>query len=251
MKLRLYKTNSASWWIVLSLMLCCACHHDYISYDVKQQDGVYMILHDSLLFKFRERDSIVTDIEVHVMGFARDYDREIGIELVDSLTTAEEGIHYWLGDKVVLKAGELGVYVPLTFYRTRDPNFRGKRVTVALQLKESEDFHPVPGMGTKPFRAMIEGEVIERPVWWNEDYLGPYAEVLYKSFMNQFDALETTYPSIYKTISDYTWSWGNSMTSPKVWTVYEYPMVKYVVHPLYDYYQVNPNPEVNIPTPKY
>ncbi|MBC5623069.1 DUF4843 domain-containing protein [Butyricimonas hominis] len=251
MKFGLNKTNSTGWWVLASLVLCCACHHDYLSYNVNQKDGVYMELRDSFLFKFYKRDSIVTDISLRVLGFPRDYDREINIELIDTLTTAEEGIHYRFGDKVVLKAGEIKTYVPLIFYRKKDPDFRGKQVAVGIRLKENKDFQLVPGIGDRPFRAMIAGEIIDRPGWWNDAYLGPFSEVLYNAFMDQFDSLETTNPAIHKTIFDYTLYWGDAINSPKVWTMYEYPMVKFIVHPLFDYYQKNPHPEVNIPTPKY
>ena len=253
MKYELYRTHLTGWGIMLGVVLCCACHRDYLSYEVDQRDRVYMTLHDSLEFSFYQRDSTVTDIRICVMGFSRDYDRVIDVELIDSLTTATEGLHYWFKEKAILKAGELETYVPLTFYRKKDPNFnKDKRVAVGIRLKENEYFDLVPGMGTSTFRAIIAGEIIARPVWWNDACLGSFSEVLYKAFMKQYTSLETTNPAVYNTVeSDVGIVASNGIRSPYVWILYEYPIVKFVVHPLYDYYQENPNPEVNIPTPKF
>ena len=65
--------------------------------------------------------------------------------------------------------------------------------------------------------------------------------------MKQLASLETTNPTIYKTLYSYLSGWNASY----IWQNYEYVTVKYIVHPLYDYYQENPHPDVNIPMPKY
>lgn len=255
MKRRLYNTSLVGWSIMIGMILCCACSRDYLRYDANQMDRIYMISQDSMIYKFNSvnlQDSMFVGPEIHLMGLPKDYDREIEIELVDSLTTAVKDIHYRLDNKAILKAGELMTHVPLTFYRTRDPELYTKRLTVGFRLKENEYFLLAPGMVSPTFRAILTTERVTRPIWWNESYLGPYSEVLYQDFMNQYVSLETTNPVIYKTIENFVgYMFGNSMNSPNVWDTYEYPMVKYIMHPLYDYYQKNPHPDVNIPTPKY
>lgn len=255
MKWRLFDTTVVGWWIVSGMVLCCACSHDYLRYDAKQKDRIYMILQDSSVYEFDGvdlQDSMLAGPEIHLLGFPRDYDREIEIELIDSLTTAIKDIHYQLGTKAILKAGELMTNVPLIFYRTRDPELYNKRLSVGFRLKENDYFQLAPGMVPPAFRAILTAEEVTRPVWWNESYLGAYSELLYKKFMNQYVSLETTNPTIYKTIERFVgYMFSNSIQSPRVWNSYEYPMVKFIVHPLYDYFQNNPHPEVNIPTPKY
>lgn len=242
-------------WILITL-LCGACSHDYLRYDTESKDAIYFVLKkDSFEYKFNIynlQDSMPGGPELHLLGFPRDYDREIDIELVDSLTTATKDLHYRLESKAVLKAGELETRVPLVFYRTKDPNLYDKKLVVAFRIKENEHFNLAPGMVPPVFRSMLVADKAERPVWWSDAYLGDFSEELYSAFMEYFDALETSRPAVYNTVVAYVGPhFTNSINSPKVWSVYEYPIVKYVIHPLYDHYQENPHPDVNIPTPKF
>lgn len=261
---RIFNTSLVGWLIVLGMGVCVACStHDYLRYDASQTDRLYMISQDSTECTFdsyRLLDSMDAKVEIHLLGSPRDYDREIMIEIVDSLTTAEEGLHYRLDDKIILKAGEIVAYIPLIFYRKKDPELYAKRVSVGLRLKENEHFKLVPGVGDAALRVIPVVARAEEPWWWNDEYnnyryevyLGPYSETLYKKFLEQYESLETTKPSVYKSIYGYVgYLFSNEDNVPSVFQNYEYPMVKYIVHPLYDYFQNNPHPDVNIPTPKY
>ena len=247
---------SINWWIIGGIVLFSACSRDYLRYDTDQKDGVYWtLIGDSLLFGFSSTylvDSSSLDILVRVMGVPRDYDRVVSVELIDSLTTGEENIHYFLGKEAIVKAGEVTTYVPITLYRARDPEMSFKQVSIGFRLKGNEDFELVPGMGgSSPYRVIFYLQQVGRPMWWNNTYLGDFSEELYKTFMNQFASLETTNPTIYKTLSSYA-GWDLSdWNAMYIWQNYEYVMVKYIVHPLYDYYQEQPHPDVNIPMPKY
>ena len=91
------------------------------------------------------------------MGMPRDYDRAVGVELIDSLTTGEENIHYFLGKEAIVKAGEVETSLPLTLYRNRDPEASFKRVSIGFRLKANEDFDLVPGMGgSAPYRVILQ-----------------------------------------------------------------------------------------------
>lgn len=244
--------NSINWWIVLGIVLFSACSRDYLRYDTDQKDGVYWtVVGDSLVLGFNSTflvDSMSLNIYVHVMGMPQDYDRAVGVELIDSLTTGEENIHYFLGKEVIVKAGEVETYLPLILYRNRDPEAFYKRVSIGFRLKANEHFELVPGMaGGTPFRVLLQLQQVARPIWWSDTYLGSFSEELYGAFMNQLASLETTNPTIYKTLYSYLSGWNASY----IWQNYEYVAVKYIVHPLYDYYQENPHPDVNIPMPKY
>ena len=96
--------NSINWWIVLGIVLFSACSRDYLRYDTSQKDGAYWTLvGDSLPYGFSSTyliDSTSLNIYIQVMGMPRDYDRAVGVELIDSLTTGEENIHYFLGNFV-------------------------------------------------------------------------------------------------------------------------------------------------------
>lgn len=248
--------NSINWWIILGVVFFSACSHDYLRYDIDQKDGIYWILSgDSLVYGFSStylQDSTSLNLLVYVMGLPSDHDRKVNVELIDSLTTGEENIHYFLGKEAIVKAGEVTTYLPLTLYRNRDSEMALKQVVIGFRLRESEDFRLVPGLGGySPYRIILRLQKIGRPVWWNNTYLGDFSEELYKAFMNQYASLETTNPTIYDTLVRYA-GWDLSgWNAMYIWQNYEYVMVKYVVHPLYDYYQKNPHPDVNIPMPKF
>lgn len=244
--------NSINWWIVLGIVLFSACSRDYLRYDTSQKDGAYWTLvGDSLPYGFSSTyliDSTSLNIYIQIMGMPRDYDRAVGVELIDSLTTGEENIHYFLGKEAIVKAGEVETSLPLTLYRNRDPEASFKRVSIGFRLKANEDFDLVPGMGgSAPYRVILQLQQVARPGWWSDTYLGSFSEELYGAFMKQLASLETTNPTIYKTLYSYLSGWNASY----IWQNYEYVTVKYIVHPLYDYYQENPHPDVNIPMPKY
>lgn len=235
--------------------VCSACSYDYMVYDTSQKDGIYMILQDSFVYKFDAfnlNDSVVTQHEVHLLGMPRDYDRTVKMEIIDSATTAVAGINYRLGPNTIIKAGEVSGYIDLTLYRTRDPELKNRPVCVAFTVRENEYFSVVPGQVTPVFRYLIKAVQVNRPDWWNDNYLGPYSEEVYKSFMNQYMSLEQTQPSIFKAINDFCGYWfSNSINSPKMWQRFEYPIVKFIVRPIYDYYVEHPHSDAQIPEPKY
>lgn len=241
--------------LVFFSWVCSACSYDYMVYDADQKDGIYMVLQDSFVYKFDAfnlNDSVVTQHGVHLLGMPKDYDRVVQIELIDSATTAVSGIHFRLGPNTIIKAGEVSGIIDFTLYRTRDPELKNRPVCVAFTIRENEYFKIVPGQVSPVFRYIIKAVKIDRPGWWNDDYLGPYSEEVYKSFINEYLSLEQTQPSIFKAINDYCGYWfTNGITSPKMWQRFEYPIVKFIVHPIYDYYVEHPHPDANIPAPKY
>lgn len=241
--------------IGLIVLSCSACSYDYMVYDTSQKDGIYMILQDSFVYKFDAfnlNDSIVTQHDACVLGMPRDYDRQVKIEIIDSATTAIPGIHFRLGPNTIIKAGEVSGVIDLTLYRTRDAELKNRSVCIAFTMRENESFKIVPGKVTPVFRYIVKAVPIDCPGWWNNDYLGPYSEEVYKSFINRYLSLEQTQPSIFKAINDYCGYWfTNGINSPKMWQRFEYPIVKFIVRPIYDYYLENPHPDANIPEPKY
>ena len=248
--------NSSNWWIVLGIVLFSACSRDYLRYDTDQKDGIYWAWKgDSTMMSFSTTylvDSMAMEIPIYVMGMPRDYDRKVSVVRVDSLTTGEEGIHYVLKSEAIVKAGEVKTYLPLTLYRNRDPEISFKQVSVGFRLEENDDFQLVPGMGgSAPFKVILLLMKTSTPMWWTNTYLGDFSEELYKAFMNQFARLETTSPTIYESLVAYAGQDLSGWNAMYIWSNYEYVMVKYIVHPLYDYYQENPHPDVNIPTPKF
>lgn len=245
-------------WLGLWLILCGGCERNYLTYNPKEKGVVYVQYHEQDRDTLRQyfdaldvMDSIQVSSEIFVMGMPVDYDRVVDVSIVDSLTTAEEYVHFSLG-KVVIKAGEVAGEIPWTLYRTRDPELANHPVLVGFRLNANEYFNLMLGRDTCIYYYQVRMATVDRPNYWDEAYLGPYSEKLYGAFLNQYLELEHTHPSVYKILTDtYSYKFEDAQQTWNLWTRHEYMVVKYIVHPLYDYYQANPAPDVDIPTPKY
>ena len=257
MKRILFHKNVIS-WLGLWLILCFGCERDYLTYNPKEKGIVYVQYHEEYKDTLRQyfdaldvNDSVRVSSRIYVMGMPVDYDRMVNVSIVDSLTTAEENVHFSLGE-VVIKAGEVYGKIPWTFYRTRDPELVSHPVLISFRLNANEDFDLMLGRDTCIYYYQVRMATVNKPNYWNETYLGPYSEKLYGAFLDQYLELEHTHPSVYKILTDtYSYKFKNSQKTWYLWGNHEYMVVKYIVHPLYDYYQANPDPDVDIPSPKY
>lgn len=238
----------------LWLILCYGCEREYLTYQSKEKDRVYVTYKDTLKHYFAGldmMDSVQVSSGVYIMGTPKEYDRVVHVSIVDSLTTAKDGIHFSLGD-VVIKAGSVWGVIPWTFYRDRDTELANRPVVISFCLKGNENFDLMPGRDTCIYYYKIEMETVKKPNYWDESYLGPYSEKLYSAFLDQYLGLEHTRPSVYRILTDtYGYKFTRSYETRNLWNYHGYMVVKYIVHPLYDYYNENPDPDVDIPTPIY
>lgn len=239
-------------WLLVGLMLCSGCGREYLTYDSKAKDRLYMLDQDTLHFYFDKldlRDSVEMFSDVYVLGMPVDYDRVVNVRIIDSLTTAKEGVHFFMRN-VVIKAGEVTGKISWTFFRTRDPKLEDRCVVVGFCLNKNENFDLLPGQDSCVYYYKIGKYKVDIPAFWNESYLGPYSEGLYAAFLDQYLKLESTNPNVYRILTE---NYGYKLTEAgyNLWGNHEYMVVRYIVHPLYDYYEANPDSEVNIPTPKF
>ena len=50
--------------------------------------------------------SIEIAVPIEIMGMAKDYDREYKVTVVDTMTTAKQGVHFELPEKCIFRAGQ-------------------------------------------------------------------------------------------------------------------------------------------------
>lgn len=147
---------------------------------------------DSALCSFAVKaNSLMVDtvkIAVRIMGVAKNYDREVKLEAVDTATTAVAGVHYQFLPYVI-KAGAYSADLPVVINRTPDMKTQG--FTLTVKVVESKDFKPgVPnsavagnfaGASVRYFIRM--NDFLTKPSNWDSQlntYFGAYSQVKFK-----------------------------------------------------------------------
>lgn len=240
-----------------SIGIMTACHTNYLDYD-EPKDMIYISAgtagetYNSLTYfqNWEYMNPSKTDgIGFKVAGFPGNVDREITIELVDSLTNAIEGEDYVLDKKIVMPAGEIYTYARIiTWYQRKPDDPRAEVLTVGFRLVENEDF-ALTTLGGSYVQFLYQKTIAKEPTWWEPVYIGPWSAGLMSRFIAAYDELETTHPDVYKSIYKDV---GEHFSRAYWWPYdYEYLVTKYIIAPLYYYYQKNPVEGVDIPKPKY
>ncbi|GAB3662431.1 hypothetical protein GCM10028791_37500 [Echinicola sediminis] len=119
-----------------------ACVEDeLITYDQKDnvyflsstEDSVFGNVTDSLLYSFGLMGEDFTDsiinVQVAVMGVAKDYDRPVNIQ-VSANSSAQDGVDFEIVEAPIVKAGEFVANVPVRLYKSEE----GKTDTLMLGL---------------------------------------------------------------------------------------------------------------------
>lgn len=232
----------------LSLLICVSCERSYLAYDVFLKDGIYFASEDSLTYTFglETRDTVPYSISVSMIGMPVDYDRSFVVELDKEGTDAIEGVNFDYKKTVTIKAGSVGDTLHVFLYRYLDEDLVKRPVKVIFRLIENEYFRPV--MLTNVALNISDGEMLE-PVWWKTVYFffGPYSQRLYLKMLEQYHELKETNPSIYDMLVE---EMGENLE--KMWGMpAQFSLVfrKYILAPLYDYYQENPDDKVKLPNP--
>lgn len=231
-----------------------ACHTSYLDYE-EPKDAAYFtekVGMRTITVRFPDWDKgekIGASTRALVMGFPSDADREVRIELVDSLTTAIEGQDYELAKKLVIPAGKVETYSSIiTWNRRKEGDKRSDTLSVGCRIVENEHFIPTLGSMLKIMYIRSEAS---RPMWWEggERYLGPWSPGLMYRFFDQYASLKTTNPEVYSIIyAKKGEHWEQGYWPGEL----DYLLIKYIVAPLYYYYQEHPEPGVvAIPKPQY
>ena len=147
---------------------------------------------DSAVCSFAiKANSLMVDtvkVSVRIMGTAKNYDREVKLEAVDTATTAVAGVHYKFLPYVI-KAGAYNADLPIVINRTPDMKTQG--FTLTVKVAESKDFKPgVPnsavagnfaGASLRYFIRM--NDFLTKPSNWDSQlntYFGAYSQTKFK-----------------------------------------------------------------------
>lgn len=240
--------------LAVSALLLGACSRDYLEYDTNLKDGIYLSSSDTVQYFFGiEVQGNTYDylLRVSLMGMPSDEDRKIDFEIVDTATTAIEGVHYEILDDGLLKKGEVSKWIHITLIRDKDPDLTERPVTLTVRLHENENFRLLPGMSSG-FTLIFSDQAQSRPIWWKDEYLGPYNDRLLRDFFHYYWKIEEENPGLYATMENALGKYlDRTMPTLTMWSTYRIPLLKYIVTPMYEYYEKNPDPNVKIPKPSF
>ncbi len=248
--------NKMKWIFTLGIMgMMGSCHTgDYLNYE-EPKEGIYCSGRETISYittTFDDWEASNTKeayARFNISGFTADVEREISLELVDSLTTAIEGQDYEVVEHIAIPAESEYAYIPvIRWNRRQEGDDRPDKISVGFRLVENENFRPVTLGGTAR-QIVYKKTVLQQPKWWDVQYLGLWsADVMYK-FLEQYDALAETNPDVYASIQRYA---GDHFSKATYWPwQVHYMLSRYILSPLYQYYQAHPELEVDFPEPKY
>lgn len=119
------KMNGITNWlkgcaVVCGMAWCClSCEHDYLKYDTQMRDALYFVWPDTSYCSFTAGDPVDTmdyKIYVQVMGLPRGSERSYKIEIIDTNTTAVEGVHYKLSENQIFPADTVKAQMHVILY---------------------------------------------------------------------------------------------------------------------------------------
>lgn len=127
----------------------------------------------SYTFKYISQEIMEKDIEIPVSlaGRANGETRPFVVRIIDSLTTATEGIHFQLDlEKNVIPANEYSGVIPIKLLKT--PEMSEISYTLGLELVSNDYFK----FGDNKNVVITFSNKIEKPTWW---YTQPTANIGY------------------------------------------------------------------------
>ncbi|MDE5610475.1 MAG: DUF4843 domain-containing protein [Odoribacter sp.] len=238
--------------VCVCLGLFQACHPSYLAYDEDLKDGIYFAS-DSVGFQFgmNKGEDIDRDIYVRVLGMPKAYDRTFEVEFVPEETTAKRELHFDQTAALVVPANEVLGKISFVLHRYLDPELTKEPVVIKMRLKENEHFRVLM---TGECKFEFSDTELPQPVWWQDRYLGPYSQLLMIDILNSYWDLEETRPLLYERFEE---MYGRNLLgsneggsqAPGFPYQQQVVFLKYVITPVYEYYQEHPHEGIDIPDP--
>ena len=184
------------------IIFFAACSEDIIETYHAPGDNVYFNINDdnSLLFSFTDTTQSTTEVTlllpVKLSGARQPYPRTFNVGLIDSLTTAQAGIHYEALAKSYELQSDSGTFLlPIVLYN-KNEILLDSTLTIGIILEKSDDF------GIE-FPKLISATVsfsnrLEEPGWWMywRGELGTYSRTKHFFFLISSGTKNLHNPSI-------------------------------------------------------
>lgn len=149
----------------------------------------YGYLEKNYTFIFEEEEAItekVFELPVKLAGTTVDEDRTIAFEIVDSLSSAQEGVHYELLSETesIIPAGAVDGIIKVTLLKTAEMD--ETMFNLAIKIIDSDDLKA----GPQDASVISYSNYLLKPNWWNSWFLGDFTVekcVLWFEFMDVYD----------------------------------------------------------------
>ena len=227
---------------------------DYPTFDIKQA-SIYFEK-DSIVYSFGTTPLSISNytlnLPVKIMGIPSKEKRIFKVELIKKKTNAIAEQQYRIPKELVIEADSVNGVIPVKIIRAGLGE--EKKWQIGFKLIATTDFLPASEIGDQVVAGF--NNIVEPPTWkdwqgnpaWPLDRLGEWNPVVWVKFMEYFRNMEQTSPSTYKKMVEqhgpnlenvnYSWPWD-----------YDYAITKYILIPMYDFFQKHPEYGINMPDP--
>lgn len=239
---------------LLATMIYSCSETDYKTFD-RSVANIYFTT-DSVAYSFGtvslSETTHVMELPVTILGSPSQAKRQFKIEVIQDKTNAVEGVHYTLPSELTIEPDSVNGIIPLQIHRSELENVI--RWQVGFRLVSNENFTAASEIGDQIVASF--NNIIEPPAWtdwqgnptWPQGYLGIWNPLTWYTFMQYFREMEKTSPETYHAmIEQYgpnlekvTYGWPND---------YKYSVKKYILIPMYNYFQLHPELGVSMPNP--
>lgn len=248
-----YILSPALYLLMLSGLISCD-ESDYKSFDTSLSNIYFP--NDSVFYSFGTTSLTVTSytlkLPVKILGVPIKEKRTFQIELIQEKTNAKAGEQYILPSELTIEADSVNGIIPLEIMRNQ---LGEDRWQVGFRLITTPDFIPAKEVGDHIVATF--NNIVEPPTWtdwqgkpaWPQERLGVWNPIVWLTFMEYFRKMETTVPVTYHKmveqfgpdLENVTYSWPHD---------FDYSIRKYILIPMYDYFQQHPELKVDMPYPQ-
>lgn len=230
-----------------AVLLFTACDdEDYMKFDLSQS-GIYFTK-DTLNYSFGvtpvEIKKYTYRIPVQVMGGTSGEKRAVGYVVDPDSTLATQGVHYEIGEAVIMPDSITG-YIPVTVFRDK---LEGTHTTgytryqVCIRLVQNKYFSPTLD-SLHQVRVFRFDNAISQPEWynrqgekvWQKSYLGVWHPLKFIKMVEFFHAVKDIQPETYRKMVEL---YGENLEHIELGDPYQYRtiFIKYIYAPMYDYF---------------
>lgn len=234
------------------IMLSSCGKTDYTRFD-SDFTGIYF-QKDSMHYSFSvtplDIETYTLQIPVRIMGATSGTERKFKAEIISDRTTAKAGEQYTVfPETFVIPSDSINGVLPVEFIRSGLSEAVWK---LGLRLIPYENFQPT---NEKKYEITITFDnLVTPPDWkdwegnpdWADFALGPWNPNVWIKFMEFFREMEETAPVTYANmVKDF----GPNLEKGWPWD-YETSVKKYILIPLYDFFEAHPEYGAEIPDPQ-
>lgn len=241
--------------LIVALGITSCEQTDYTSFEVSQS-SIYFPK-DSISYSFGTTPYNITtytlNVPVKIIGTSAKEKRNFQIEIISDRSNAKAGEQYNIPSELVIEIDSVNGIIPVEFIRENLGN--DKRWQMCLHLVATEDFALAKEVGDQIIVNF--NNIVEPPTWtdfqgnivWPQNKLGVWNPIVWITFMEYFRKMKETVPATYQKMVE---AYGPNLEHVTYGWPYDfdYAVQKYIMIPMYEYFQQHPELGVDMPNPQ-